>query len=99
MEIRKAIGRLRHYFLDADSHSCLEKPRSIARLFHIYHRPGGDPSIRNKTSSLKTIRGGCAHQHSKIARRRGGQTSDALLYEEPVHVMGALYPPSKKEGI
>jgi hypothetical protein len=35
----KTIGGLRQFLLDADSHSCLEKPRG---LFHIYHRPDDD---------------------------------------------------------
>jgi len=42
MEIRKQIGWPSAPFFDADSHSCLEKPRrKTARLFHIYHRPDG----------------------------------------------------------
>lgn len=57
MEIRQRIGCLRRLFLDADSHSCLEKPRSIARLFHIYHRPQYYQSTWNKIVFLKTIRG------------------------------------------
>ena len=40
----ESVG-LRPLFLAADSHSCLEKPRQkMARLSHIYHRPGGDDS-------------------------------------------------------
>ena len=45
MEIREQIGGLRQLFLDADSHSCLEKPRQSARLSHIYHRPDGRYAI------------------------------------------------------
>jgi len=50
MEIRQ-IGGLRRLLLDADSHSCLEKPRKSTRLFHIYHRPDYDPSIWKKKLS------------------------------------------------
>ena len=40
MEIRNAVGCLRRHFLDADSHSCLEKPRLCARLFpHLPQAP------------------------------------------------------------
>jgi len=39
IDIRKPSGGLRQLLLDADVHSCLEKPRKNARLSHIYHRP------------------------------------------------------------
>src|SRR5215469_733458 len=85
---KRACGKCRSYenpqnrrwplaaFLDADSHSCLEKPpQKTLRLSHIYHRPYHYQSISNQSSFLKTIRGGCAI-NKKIpflsGRRRGG---------------------------
>jgi hypothetical protein len=57
MEIRTTIGRLRRLLLDADSHSCLEKPRASLGFptfttgpttvnkhetdFHLRHYKGG----------------------------------------------------------
>src|SRR5215471_8435072 len=61
VKIRKTGGGLWPLFLDADSHSCLEKPpQKTLRLSHIYHRPYHYQSISNQSSFLKTIRGGCA---------------------------------------
>src|SRR5215471_9719046 len=66
MKIRKTGGGLWPLFLDADSHSCLEKPpQKTLRLSHIYHRPYHYQSISNQSSFLKTIRGGCVQRPSQ----------------------------------